>query len=79
MKLSPDLQLNLPLAQKSSAKVENVLTENKDDKQYMQIQAVEEDVERQEACLHAWTTLQDDLHQLQQLFVDFNQIVYVSF
>ncbi|XP_043286237.1 syntaxin-17 [Venturia canescens] len=39
------------------------------------LHAEEEDLERQKACLHAWNSLQQDLQQLHQLFVDFNQII----
>lgn len=48
------------------------------DGRFTQIQAEQEDLERQQACLNAWTNLQTELQQLQQLFVDFNKVVHVG-
>ena len=47
------------------------------DHRQIELHAEEEDLERQQACLHAWNSLQNDLQQLHQLFVDFNQIIQV--
>ncbi|KAF7988397.1 hypothetical protein HCN44_000970 [Aphidius gifuensis] len=46
------------------------------DQRFLQLQDQDEDVKRQEACLHAWESLQNDLQQLHQLFIDFNKIIY---
>ena len=73
-----ELELNLPLIERSSNKSEEPREETPFDNRFMQVQAEQEEMERQQACLNAWTTLQDDLHQLQQLFIDFNNIVHVS-
>ncbi|XP_043683217.1 syntaxin-17 [Vespula pensylvanica] len=70
------LQLDLPLSGPSSPKEENK------DAQYVyrdhniQLHEEHEDLERQQACLHTWTDLQDDIYQLHQLFTDFNKIVH---
>lgn len=49
------------------------------DNTYIQLQKEQQDLQHQEACLHAWNTLQGDIHQLHQLFVDFNKIVDVNY
>lgn len=70
------LQLNLPLSGASSPKEED------EDTQYIfkdcnvKLQEERENLERQQACLHTWNNLQDDMHQLHQLFIDFNKIVH---
>lgn len=70
------LQLNLPLSGASSPKEED------EDTQYIfkdcnvKLQEEQENLERQQACLHTWNNLQDDMHQLHQLFIDFNKIVH---
>ncbi|XP_015127162.1 syntaxin-17 [Diachasma alloeum] len=43
---------------------------------FLQLQTEAEDLKRQEACLHAWNSLQGELHQLHQLFVDFNKLIH---
>lgn len=50
---------------------------NPTDQSFLQLQTENDDVERQMACLHAWNSLQNDLQQLQQLFVDFNKLIHV--
>lgn len=75
--LQIDFQLNLPLVQRPSSKVEDQPTEGPYDNRFMQVQAENEELERQQACLQAWTTLHTDLEQLQQLFIDFNKLVHV--
>ncbi|XP_058805230.1 syntaxin-17 isoform X2 [Phymastichus coffea] len=71
-----DFELNLPLVQCPPPKVEDEIAESPYDNRYMQVQAENEELERQQACLRAWTTLHNDLEQLQQLFIDFNKIVH---
>lgn len=72
------LQLDLPLSGPSSPKEED------QDAQYVfrdhniQLHKEHQDLERQQACLHTWTDLQDDIYQLHELFTDFNKIVHVS-
>ncbi|XP_011499683.1 PREDICTED: syntaxin-17 [Ceratosolen solmsi marchali] len=72
-----ELVLNLPLINKPLTK-EDESVEMPFDNHYLQMQAEEEELERQQACLQAWDYLQSDLQQLQQLFIDFNQIVHVQ-
>lgn len=55
----------------------NELTKNPQDETFIQLQQKQDDVERQEACLHTWNLLQKDLHQLYQLFVNFNKLIHV--
>lgn len=77
-----ELELNLPLVKKRLTRISDDrqnTEENPLDNRFMQIQAEEEELERQQACLQAWTSLHNDLEELQQLFIDFNQVVHVSF
>lgn len=70
-----ELQLNLPMSQPESPKEENQPKNHPLDDKYVQLQKEQQELQHQEACLHTWNTLQGDIHQLHQLFVDFNQIV----
>ncbi|NP_001136347.1 syntaxin 17 [Nasonia vitripennis] len=74
-----EFELNLPLVKKHLTQVSDDhqnTEENPLDNRFMQIQAEEEELERQQACLQAWTSLHNDLEELQKLFIDFNQIVH---
>ncbi|XP_066592174.1 syntaxin-17 [Prorops nasuta] len=44
-------------------------------KDHAQILQEEEILQNQQACLSAWNNLQIDIQELQQLFIDFNEIV----
>lgn len=70
-----ELQLNLPISQPSSPKEEHQNTKHPLDDRYIQLQEEHEELQRQQICLDAWNSLQGDIHQLHQLFVDFNKIV----
>lgn len=72
------LQLDLPLSGPSSPKEENKDAQYVNRDHNIQLHEEHEDLERQQACLHTWTDLQDDIYQLHQLFTDFNKIVHVS-
>jgi len=74
--------MQLDFATLSPTSIEN---ENEDtrvmhelDDNHVQLQAEEEDLQHQQACLHAWNTLQEDIQQLYNLFIEFNKVVYVS-
>jgi hypothetical protein len=73
--------MQLDFATLSSTSIEN---ENEDTRvmhelndNHIQLQA-EEDLQHQQACLHAWNALQEDIQQLYNLFIEFNKVVYVS-
>lgn len=44
----------------------------------VQLQVDEEDLQRQQTCLHDWNRLQGEIQQLHELFVEFNKVVHVS-
>ncbi|XP_008553900.1 syntaxin-17 [Microplitis demolitor] len=46
------------------------------DDRYVQLQTENDEIERQNACLHAWNSLQNDLQQLHQLFIHMNKLIY---
>ncbi|XP_046734307.1 syntaxin-17 [Diprion similis] len=69
------LDLDLPTMNRSSTEDENEATNHAFQDGDIQLHAEEKELERQQACLHAWNSLQDDMIQLHQLFVDFNQLV----
>lgn len=48
------------------------------DDRYVQLQTENDEIERQNACLHAWNSLQNDLQQLHQLFIHMNKLIYVG-
>ncbi|XP_068966596.1 syntaxin-17 [Bombus flavifrons] len=70
-----ELQLNLPMSQPESPKEEDQPKSHPLDDTYIQLQKEQQELQHQEACLHTWNTLQEDIHQLHQLFLDFNKIV----
>ncbi|XP_046469927.1 syntaxin-17 [Neodiprion pinetum] len=70
------LDLNLPTMNRLSTKDEDEATNHPFQDGNIQLHAEEKELERQQACLHAWNSLQDDMIQLHQLFVDFNQLVH---
>lgn len=67
------------MSQPESPKEENQPKDHPLDDKYIQLQKEQQELQHQEACLHAWNSLQGDIHQLHQLFVDFNKIVDVNF
>lgn len=74
----PEMQLNLPLSRPDSPKDKDQAESHPLDDRYIQLQEEQQKLHHQEACLHAWNDLQGDMHQLHQLFADFNKIVDVS-
>ncbi|KAK2585713.1 hypothetical protein KPH14_010326 [Odynerus spinipes] len=70
------LQLDLPLSGPSSPKEEDEDAKYVFSDRDIQLQEEQENLQRQQACLHTWNNLQDDIHQLHQLFTDFNKIVH---
>lgn len=70
------LQLDLPISGPSSPKEENKDAQDVFKDHDIQLYEEYEDLNRQQACLHTWTDLQDDIYQLHQLFTDFNKIVH---
>nr|XP_034173664.1 syntaxin-17 [Osmia lignaria] len=70
-----ELQLNLPISPPDLPKSKDQAKEHPLDNRYVQLQEEQQELQRQQACLHAWDSLQGDIHHLHQLFVDFNKIV----
>ncbi|XP_029052267.1 syntaxin-17 [Osmia bicornis bicornis] len=70
-----ELQLNLPISPPDLPKSKDQAKEHPLDNRYVQLQEEQQELQRQQACLHAWNSLQGDIHHLHQLFVDFNKIV----
>lgn len=48
------------------------------DNRSIQLQAEQENLQRQQTCLHVWNHLQGDIQQLHELFTEFNKVVHVS-
>lgn len=44
----------------------------------IQLQAEQEDLQRQQTCLQVWNRLQGEIQQLHELFIEFNKVVHVS-
>ncbi|XP_034937883.1 syntaxin-17 [Chelonus insularis] len=48
---------------------------NDQDNQLLQVEKELEELERKKSCLNTWNLLQNDLHQLRQLFIDLNRLI----
>lgn len=70
-----ELQLNLLSSRPESPKHEDEAHGHPLNDRYVQLQEEQEDLQRQQACLHTWNNLQGDITHLHQLFADFNKIV----
>lgn len=70
------MQLNcstLPLSSKSQhQEKQHPLDDN------IHLQAEKEDFLRQQACLEVWNSLQEEIQQLHELFIEFNKVVHVN-
>jgi len=74
------MQLDFATSPSTSIENENEDTQvmHKLDDSHVQLQDKEQDLQHQQACLHAWNTLQEDIQQLYNLFIEFDKVVYVS-
>lgn len=70
-----ELQLNLPSSKPESPKNENHEEEHPLNDSYVQLQEVQQELHDEQACLHTWNTLQEDINQFHELFVDINKMV----
>ncbi|XP_017892074.1 syntaxin-17 [Ceratina calcarata] len=71
-----ELQLSLPPPDLHHLPVDEDDTEDHPlDEKQIQLHEEQQQLQRQQTCLHAWNSLQGDIHQLYQLFIDFNKIV----
>lgn len=61
-----------------SPKNENQKSNDLPEDNQVQLQAEQEDLQRQQTCLFIWNHLQGEIQQLHELFVEFNKVVYVS-
>ncbi|XP_033210971.1 syntaxin-17 isoform X2 [Belonocnema kinseyi] len=71
-----ELELKLPFQNSTLTEDESQIADDSHSDKYIQLQDEHEELERQKACLYAWNSLQNDLQQLHQLFIDFNKIVH---
>ncbi|XP_076649139.1 syntaxin 17 [Halictus rubicundus] len=70
-----ELQLNLPLSRPQSPKSEDHEEEHPLNDRYVLLQEEQQDLQNEQACLHTWNNLQEDISQFHELFVDINKIV----
>ncbi|XP_076241455.1 syntaxin 17 [Calliopsis andreniformis] len=70
-----ELQLNFPLSRPESPKNEDQAPDHPLDHSHVQLKEEQQELQRQQTCLHAWNDLQGDINQLHQLYTDFNKIV----
>ncbi|KAG7187720.1 hypothetical protein KM043_016774 [Ampulex compressa] len=70
-----ELQLNLPISEPISPMTEDQSPKHPLDDRDIQLKQEQEEFQRQQTCLYAWNSLQDDIHQLHDLFIDFNKFV----
>lgn len=72
------MELNLTLSPPASPVSENQEAQHPLEDSNVQSQAEQEDLEHQQACLHVWNSLQGDIQQLHELFVEFDKVVHVT-
>ncbi|XP_078042229.1 syntaxin 17 [Augochlora pura] len=70
-----ELQLSLPLSPPESPKNEDQEEDHPLNDRYVQLHEEQQELQHQEACLHTWNSLHEDINQLHELFTDFNKIV----
>ncbi|XP_033340600.1 syntaxin 17 [Megalopta genalis] len=70
-----ELQLSLPLSPPESPKGEDQEKDHRLNDRYVQLHEQQQELEHQQACLHTWNNLHEDINQLHDLFIDFNKIV----
>lgn len=70
-----ELQLNLPLPRPESPKNENHKEEHPLEDRYVLLQEEQQGLQDEQACLHTWNNLQEDINQFHELFVNINKIV----
>jgi len=63
-----------PIPPKNENQISNHLPEDNQ----IELQAEQEDLQRRQTCLFIWNHLQGEIHQLHELFVEFNKVVHVS-
>lgn len=69
------MELNLWLSPPSSPVLGNQLPHPLAD---VQLQAEQEDLQHQQNCMQNWNSLQEDIQQLHELFIEFDKVVHVS-
>lgn len=72
------MQLNFSTLPSPPSEPQDQETQHPLDDSYVQLQAEEEDVQRQQACLQVWNSLQREIQQLHELFTEFNKVVHVN-
>ncbi|XP_011861910.1 PREDICTED: syntaxin-17 [Vollenhovia emeryi] len=71
-----EMELNFPTSPPTSPVSEPAEPLHPLDDSNIQLQAEQEYLQRQQTCLHVWNRLQGEIHQLHELFVEFNKVVH---
>jgi len=72
------MELNFSTSSPTNKEVQPDEIEHPLDNRSIQLQAEQENLQRQQTCLHVWNRLQGDIQQLHELFTEFNKVVHVS-
>ncbi|XP_011697954.1 PREDICTED: syntaxin-17 [Wasmannia auropunctata] len=71
-----EMELNFPTSPPVSPASEPHETQHPLEDSGIQLQAEQEDLQRQQTCLHVWNRLQGEIQQLHELFTEFNKVVH---
>ena len=72
------MELNFSISPLMSPESEPQEIQHPLDDSGVQLQADQEDLQRQQTCLQVWNRLQGEIQQLHELFAEFNKVVHVS-
>lgn len=70
-----ELQFDLPLSRPESPKNEDQKEEHPLNDRNVLLQKVEQDLQDEQACLHTWNNLQEEISQFHEMFIDINKIL----
>lgn len=70
-----EMEMNLSISPPVSPMSENQEVQHPLDSS-IQLQAEQDDLQHEQACLHVWNSLQGDIQQLHELFVEFDKVVH---
>lgn len=76
--LLTEMELNFSTSPPMSPESESPESQQHPLENSIQLQAEQEDLQRQQTCLQVWNRLQGEIQQLRELFIEFNKVVYVS-
>ncbi|KAL6261655.1 hypothetical protein P5V15_006743 [Pogonomyrmex californicus] len=71
-----EMEMNFSTLPPESPKSESEEIQHPLDNSNIQLQAEQEDLQRQQTCLHVWNRLHGEIQHLHELFIEFNKVVH---